>query len=145
MSVRSNSDIVKGNQLQVFIGNDPIAFATSCTLTVTTNTTQIATKDHGEYPSTLPQSITWEITADNLYAGDANLLTSQKEMSTVNVKFAPVSNYDSKGLVGTDHANWTAGNAIVSGDAYITSISINAATGDNATYSVTFTGAGPLS
>lgn len=162
----TNSDIFKGSALQLFINdsngqNDDICigFATSHTLSITTNTNELATKDHGDYPAVLPTTITWEVTAENVYATTsmAKLLGYVKNRTEIIIKFAEVGNYSQKdgaysyyavepGVIETSKSstNWTIGKIIGQGKAFITSYSINAAAGDNASISCTFTGSGPL-
>jgi len=147
----TNASIIKGNMLMVFYGGAALGFSTNSTATVTTNTTTVTTKDHGDYPSTLAQSISWEITSENLYTNDAaTLIAAQLNKQPVQITFAPASNYsntDEKGIVtdaGGADKSWTAGTAVLSGKALISSISINAPSGDNATYTVTFQGSGSL-
>ena len=147
---RNNSDIVKGSKLMVFYNNAPIGFATSHSLSVTTNTTEVSTKDHGDYPAVIAQSISWEITAENLYSNAGELIYMQivKDKIPVEIVFAPANNYDNSnepGVIG-NQKEWafTADDAIAKGKALITSFSINAPSGDNATMSVTFTGVGEL-
>lgn len=150
-AIRQNSDILKGSKLMVFIGDAPIAFATSHSLSITMNTTEISTKDHGDFPSVIGQNITWELTTENLYSdgGETALWNAMKTMQPVTVKFAPATEYDNAsaepGIVGVDSAtDWTPGTAIASGKALVTSLSVNAPSGDNATLSATFTGVGAL-
>lgn len=148
--IRNNNQIIKGSKLMVFLNDEPIAFSTSSSLSLTMNTTEVSTKDHGDFPSTIGQSITWEITTENLYSGEAEgpLWNAMKTMQPVTVQFAPASNYSNtsaqQGLLTDDQSNWTAGTAIASGEALITSLSVNAPAGDNATMSATFTGVGAL-
>ena len=151
-TVRKNSDIVKGSALQVKIGNDDIlGFATSHSLSITVNTTEVSSKDHGDYPGVIKQNTTWEVTCENLFCGEnwGNLNAYLDDDTPVTVEFVPV-NYISKGIVYDNdvpsgaQTSWTAGTAIASGPAYLTSLSLNAGAGDNATVSATFTGAGPL-
>lgn len=145
-----NTDILKGSKLMVFIGGNAVGFATSHSVNLTVNTTEVSTKDHGDYPAVLAQSISWEVTAENLYsdAGEQVYMDALLNKTPVQISFAPASNYsntDEKGIVGIQGAQgWSPGTAIVSGNALITSYSINAAAGDNATMSVTFTGVGAL-
>lgn len=150
-ALRSNTDIIKGNKLMVFLNDAPIAFATSHSLSITVNTSEVSTKDHGDFPSVIGNNITWEITTENLYSDNAEsaLWAAMKTMQPVTVKFAPASNYNNatsqKGIVGVESAaEWAAGTAIASGKALITSLSVNAPSGDNATLSATFTGVGEL-
>ena len=158
-----NKDIFKGSALQLFINdggsNDVcIGFATSHALSITTNTTELSTKDHGDYPAVLPTTVTWEVTAENVYATTSmtKLLGYVKNRTKVTVKFAEVGNYSQKegaysyeaiepGIIENDSkTSWSIGKIIGQGKAYITSYSINAASGDNASISCTFTGCGPL-
>ena len=85
----------------------------------------------------------------------AKLLGYVKNRTKVTVKFAEVGNYSQKdgaysyeavepGIIDNDSkTSWTIGKIIGQGKAYITSYSINAASGDNASISCTFTGCGP--
>ena len=158
-----NKDILKGSALQLFINDGGsqdvcIGFATSHALSITTNTTELSTKSHGDYPAVLPTTVTWEVTAENVYATTsmAKLLGYVKNRTKVTVKFAEVGNYSQKdgaysyeavepGIIDNDSkTSWSIGKIIGQGKAYITSYSINAASGDNASISCTFTGCGPL-
>lgn len=150
-ALRTNQDIIKGSKLMVFYNNAPIGFATSHSLSMTTNTSQVSTKDHGDFPATLAQNITWEITAENLYSelGEATYMQIQQSMQPVTLVFAEASNYSNttaqKGLPMEDSGTeWAVGTKIAEGKALLTSFSINAPAGDNATMSVTFTGTGEL-
>lgn len=149
MGYRNNSDIIKGSMLMVFIDDNPIAFATSHSLSFTTNTSEVSTKDHGLYPSLVVNSQTWEVTAENLASADSinqlfTILDKTKGGTPITLKFAKPSNWNDKGIVGGEGAaeNWTAGDIIAQGDAYLTSLQLNAPSGDNATISATFTGIG---
>lgn len=151
MAALTNADIIKGSKLMVFLGGSAIAFATSHSLSLTLNTSEVSTKDHGDSPAIVPQSISWDMTTENLYSGggETALFNAMKNMTPVDVSFVS-SNYSNtsaqKGIVGVQGAqDWTAeGDPIASGKAYITSLSINAPAGDNATLSATFTGNGAL-
>lgn len=158
-----NKDIFKGSALQLFINDGGsqdvcIGFATSHSLSITTNTNELSTKDHGDYPAVLLTTTTWEVTAENVYATTsmAKLLGYVKNRTKVTVKFAEVGNYSQKdgaysyeavepGIIDNDTKDsWSIGKVIGQGKAYITSYSINASSGDNASISCTFTGCGPL-
>lgn len=148
---RDNADIINGSMLMVFIGDNPIAFATSHSISFTTNTTEVSTKDHGLFPSTLAQSQTWEVSCENLASADSinslfDALNKAKNNTTVTLKFGKPGNWDDKGIVGSNGlaTNWSpsSGDILAQGDALLTSLSINAPAGDNATLSATFTGVG---
>ena len=146
-----NSDIVKGSMLQVQVGGNILGFATSHSLSITTNTTEVSTKDHGDYPAVIAQSVSWEVQCENLYTLDnkQKLMTIQTSKTPVTITFCEVSNYDAndeKGIVPGPNTNgdnsWTPGPIILTGQAYLTSFQVNAPAGDNATISCTFTGNG---
>ena len=143
---RSNSDIVNGSILMLFVNDKPIAFATSHSLSMTVNTTEISTKDHGAYPSVVAQSIGWELQIENLYSDEGNtaLLPILKAKQPVTVKFAKAGNWNDAGVVDNENLEYTTGDIIAQGKALCTSYSINAPTNDNATISATFTGVGEL-
>lgn len=152
-ALRTDKDIIKGSKLMLFIDNAPVGFATSHSLSMTTNTTQVSTKDHGDFPSTIAQNITWEVTAENLYSntGEGIYMTKMKTMQPITVVFAQASNYRNDIAQGTlpmseetNVAEWLLGQKIAEGEAIITSFSINAPAGDNATMSITLTGTGEL-
>ena len=144
-----SKQILKGDQLQLFINNNAPVWATSHTLTLTGNTVDIATKDHGSWGASEIGNLTWELTAECLYSdGDYDDMFDRMVAKTkLMVQFAKVANYDENGLVsvGGDVVAWQA-NPFYSkkGYAVVTSLTANANTGENATYSITFTGAGPL-
>lgn len=133
--------IIKGRDLMLFDSEGKsLAFATNHTLTITAQTTDISSKDHGIWGATEVSKYTWEIQSENLYteAGYANMFDKMLAGDSMTVKF---------GLKQTptppdseDLANQSAGTHYYTGDALITSLTANANNGDNATYSVTLTG-----
>ena len=142
--------ILKGDQIQLWdYDNGTLAYATSHTLTLTGNTTDVSTKDHGWWTATSVGSLTWEITAECLYTySDFDLLFNKMiHNEKIHLIWSEVDNYDPNGLTttGGNVQKWNYSQKYYSGYAVITSINANANTGENATYSVTFTGAGTLS
>lgn len=154
-----STDIVTGQELMVFYAGKSIAFSTSSSLSISGQTTDISTKDHGFFGATKLTGITWEITSDNLYtdAAYSNLfkaMTETREM--VEIVWGHYTEDASTALTGivsdgdfTGQDSWTAptgtsGKAYYKGNAYITSLNITASNGDNATMSITFSGVGAL-
>ena len=141
-------NITKGDQLMLFVGGKSIAFATAHTLTLTTNTTDIASKDHGIYGAKDVSTITWEITTENLFAESdyATLVDSMLAGQAVDVVFANAASWVKTGIDNSSKT-WTPDSAgtQLSGKALITSLTANANTGENATFSATFTGVGAIS
>lgn len=148
----NSNTIVKGQELMLFQNGESIAFATSHTLTVTGNTTDISSKDHGFFAASALTSITWEISSENLYTDNAynklfDAMVNKREPITV--VFGHYSDDASLAIAGiADSAteSWTAPTTTVyyEGKAYITSLTANAANGDNATFSITLSGVGKL-
>lgn len=144
-----SKQILKGDQIQLFINNNAPVWATSHTLTLTGNTVDIATKDHGSWGASEIGNLTWELTAECLYSdGDYDDMFDRMVAKTkLMIQFAQVANYDPNGLVSTGGSvqAWTPDvQSAKKGYAVVTSLTANANTGENATYSITFTGAGPL-
>lgn len=147
----TNADVIKGGHLMVFLEGNPIAFATSHSLSKTLNTQQISTKDHGDTAAVLPQNITWEVTTENLYSltGYQALNTAFNNMQAVTLYFGESTYSQSTAETSIVEANpakqnWTTAGFGETGKAYITSLQVTAAAGDNATFSATFTGTGSL-
>lgn len=141
------SQIIKGDELMLFKGNKALAYATSHTLTISGNALSIASKDHGYWDASQVGNISWEVSSENLYTEEDYdaLFDAMIAKTPVTVIFAKASNYDQNGLaaVGGTVQAWTPG-AGKQGTAVITSLEANAATGENATFTVTLTGSGPL-
>ena len=142
--------IVKGDSLMLFdSAGKAFAYATSHTLTLTGNPVDVSSKDHGFWAASEVGSLTWEITTENLYTDDDynKLFDLMVSAEPITVAFAKASNYNVNGLVSTGGSveSWTPDSTEYrSGKAVITSLTVNANTGENATYSATFTGAGAL-
>lgn len=150
--------IIKGDELMLFLNNKPLAFATSHTLTITGNTVDVASKDHGVWSSSEVGNIQWEITSENLYVDEESgeqaydtLFDAMVAKIPITVVFGKAANYTENGLVRAGNtesgapAEWEAPSSNYRrGQAVITSLTLNANSGENATYSSTFTGAGPL-
>jgi predicted secreted protein len=147
-----------------------IAFATSHTLTVSTDTQQTSTKDDGgKFQSSDYGIISWSASSENLCAYDGagynyqdliNLMLSQTKVdATFSIEGDSGTSYpyankkDSvedttndvwtpadTGTIGTT-ANKSLG---YTGTVLITSVEVNAPNGENATFSVQLQGDGPL-
>lgn len=63
--------IIKGRDLMLF-DNDghSYAYATNHTLTITAETTDVSSKDHGVWGASEVSKYTWEVTSENLYTTD---------------------------------------------------------------------------
>lgn len=159
--------IVKGENLMVFVGEGAtatsIAYATSHSLNINLSTTETSNKDqgHGEWQTYEGGVMSWDCSSDNL-VGDENshgktytdmvdLMLSKTPVSLVfginKPNTAEPTTEENGTLNEAPTTGWTANDAKVpyySGKALITSISLNAPNGDNASYTVSFQGCGGL-
>ena len=73
-------NIIEGSDLMIFAeigtGSTPVslAFATNCTLSISTETTSVTSKDHGTalWNTSTIKSLSWEATSENLYSDEVN-------------------------------------------------------------------------
>ena len=158
---------IKGDDLMLFNGETgkSYAFATAHTLTITADTADTSSKDHGVWTGNEVAKISWEITSENLYTSDGfdSLFKSMINRTAIPVAFGLKQKGEAdKTVVDEDYANWTpeykpdatgtptapeadtTTSKMYMGMAYITSLTANANTGENATYSVTLTGTGSI-
>lgn len=149
------ADIIKGDELMIFQSGSAMAYATSHTLTINGNTTDISSKDHGFWGASEIGNITWEATTENLYTENDydSLFDAMLNKTEIEIVFGYASNYDPNGLKPADSSDssdtrpsaWTQDNTKgYKGKAIITNLVANANTGENATFSATFTGRGAI-
>lgn len=156
--IRQNSEIVKGNELWLFIGTSsttkPTCFATSHSLNRSISTTSISSKDHGSTSYVTLGEGSWTASTEALMSinnNDTNAMDFVEIMDAYNtgalvyVTFGKLSNYSAAGIVDVDSATeWTIGTPNWTGKGYITSLQASGSNGDTATYSIEITGIGPL-
>ena len=143
-----SKQIIRGNELQLFINDEAPCWATSHTLTLGTETASVNTKDHGLTQSNTVTGLTWELSGEFLYSTtDVDMFVDlQLAAQPIQIMFSKVSNFSTAGLTraGGDTSAWLPSPIRLTGNAYISNITANAAAGDNATYTVTFTGTSSL-
>lgn len=147
------NNIIKGKDLMLFNENGHSwAFATNHTLTITAETTDVSSKDHGIWSGAEISKYSWEITSENLYTVEDydSLFSAMLAGDKVKVRFGLKN--QSEGADGKNVADgtttlhfWTAGASFYEGYVLITSLTANANNGENATMSVTLTGVGAIS
>lgn len=147
--------IVYGDELQLFLpvteGNKTVykslAFATNHVLSLSADTQEISSKDHGVYGAKVNTKISWEITADYLYSSDyATLANAMINRTQLKVIIGNVKDWSENGI-NNSATYWspdTNGDFVKQGDVTITSLTLNASNGEVANYSVTLTGSGAL-
>lgn len=157
--------ILKGDDLMIFDASGrSIAFATSHTLTLTADSQEISCKDSGVWKDNFITKMSWEVSSENLYSEDGykDLFDKMVEGKAIQIYFgkADATKYAKKSSdswsddnaltdksygINSPEEAWTVkGQYAYVGKAVISSLTLNAASGDNATYSATFTGTGKL-
>lgn len=142
------AEIIQGSDLMLFVGGKSIAFATNHTLSITAETTDTTHKDiKGGWSDSLVKSFSWEVTTENLFSNDGEggtfdtLFASMTSKTQVDVVF---------GLNESNATTVTTGGWVAptkgqyKGKARITSLQVNAPSGDNATFTATLQGCGVL-
>ena len=148
--------IIKGDNLMIFDANgESIALATSHTLSISADSSQINCKDGGIWSGGTVNKINWTIDTDNLYSTEEfdKLFTIMTNRTPVDVYFGlkaqtGTGDVDTDGVAPTGGGTqkvWTkAATGTYAGKAVITSLNVNAPSGDNATFTASFQGVGAL-
>lgn len=150
---------IKGSYLMAFVQCDKdikaIAMASSHTLKVSTDTKETTSKDSGGSFQTSEYGVTsWEATSENTYTLDEtnpgltydDLLDMMLTRKAVRLVLGMASQQQGATPVDTvPTTGWTPGSGCRTGEALITSLDLNMPNDDKASFSVTFTGTGPLS
>lgn len=140
--------IIKGRDLMLFDAEGKsYAFATNHTLTISAETADISSKDHGIWGGAEVTKYSWEITSENLYTTTEfdKLFNTMLTGSPVTVRFGlKAENDNSKSVADGDYTSWSAASGYYEGTAVITNLTANANNGDNATFSLTLTGSGSI-
>lgn len=144
----NTNKVIKGRDLMLFDSSGhSFAFATNHTFTLNAETAEISSKDHGIWGGSEVTKFNWEITTENLFTSTNfdSLFTLMMSGTPMKVRFGLKSENDNTlNVADGDYDYWTSGSVYYEGDAVITSLVANAANGDNATYTATFTGAGKI-
>ena len=143
--------IIKGRDLMLF--NDSghsYAYATNHTLSITAETTDVSSKDHGIWGASEIGKYNWEITSENLYTVTEydQLFDIMIVGQPITVRFGLKQTPADPSLVPADGDQalpyWSSTNTYYEGKVVVTSLVANANNGENATYSITLTGSGTL-
>lgn len=139
--------IIKGKDLMLFDNNGhSYAYATNHTLTITAETSDISSKDHGIWGGNEVSKYSWEITSENLYTSEDYGLMFDTMLTgePVTVRFGLKVDTGTQTVADGDLEYWTSDSSYYEGKVIITSLVANANNGENATYSITLTGCGAL-
>ena len=127
------ADIILGSDLMLFKGNNVIACATSCKLTLNANVLETSSKDSGKWATKQASKLSWTCSSDNLFTIEdyTALMDACIAREEVEIQFSTATNAKA-------NSNGYKGSVI------ITSVDANASDGDNATYTVSMEGTGEL-
>lgn len=123
------------------------AYATNHTLTLSGGNIDISTKDHGNCTYLLVDQYQWEITSENLYTTNDydSMFEKMLEGTQIPIIFGIKTDEGLKLVADGDIPNWMMNQTnYFRGNAIITSLVVNSNNGENATYSVTFSGCGKM-
>lgn len=141
------AQIIKGDDLMLFDEQGKsLAFATSHQLSISADAVETSSKDGGVWGSNEVNKINWEITSENLYTDNAydELFSKMIAREAIKVYFGTKKENDpEKTVADGDYDAWTGAKGYT-GKVLITSLTANASTGENATFSVTLTGSGKI-
>lgn len=139
----ATTGVFNGTSLVVLVGNEVVAHATSCTLSVSADLPDATTKQSGGWAEEISGLRSWSITTDglataeptgtNYTVGDLSTLITGSGRTSVTVKFTTANG--STPIVG---------DLVWSGSAFLESLDITADMESPVTYSASFTGTGQL-
>lgn len=141
------SKITYGGDMMLFIEGSPIAFSSAAKLDISLKTRDIGSKDSGFWDEKAAGKMSWTASSDSLMSdtltGNSNtyseLYTAMLTRVPVTIVFATAA-----GTAPDFTVSAVAGKTKFTGSGFITSLSMNAPDGDNASYSVSFEGTGAL-
>lgn len=140
--------VTKGKDLMIFQKvaevYKALASATNHTLSISAAVMEASSKDSGKWGDNEAGRMEWEMGTENLFVQlDFDTLFKAMvagEKLIVAFEIASNANNDE----GKPADGWTIGDGGYEGEVLITSLNANAPNGENATYSATFKGCGPL-
>jgi hypothetical protein len=143
---------LKGKDLMLWVDGSVVALSTDCTLDMTANLEDSASKDDGQWGNSEVSGFEWEATNESIDAAsaDANaadiaydaLFDKMVSGKAVEVTLGVPSNASDAGLPDAGWTKPTAG--VYAGNALITKLTRKGTKGSNATASVSLKGVGEL-
>lgn len=143
----SRPKVINGSDLMVFskVGTTMASFAcaTTCTVNVTAELLETSSKDSGAWKEQDARKLGWNLKSDQLMtiAGYDAVFAAMVARQAVDIEFGVAGNAGSEGMPAE---GWTVPVVGYMGKAIITSLDLNAGDNENATYSVSMEGTGPL-
>ena len=146
-----NTQLVRGNEFSLYLtqGKTVIAYATSCSLQVDSETIDTSSKFSCKWASNLGGNASYTISADALYCQNIGSGVSFDTLLKYMVAGEQVSWYmgeemDHDGPCADNPHTLDTGSTYYNGKAVITSVSLEAGNNEIASCSITLTGAGEI-
>ena len=151
-----NNNVIMGSDIMVFLGGKTIGFATSCSLELSGDSTDISNKDFGNgWASSKITNRSWTVSSDNMYAEKSDMDNTSESFedlfdayvngTEVTIKWQPTTNYNAEERVNDKPSTgWVGAGVSYTGKARVTSLSATADNGSAGTYTVQFTGIGAI-
>lgn len=136
--------LLNGTDLLLKVGTDGnevlVAFATSCSLEISADEIDQTNKESTGWKSIIQGTRSWSLSADAMYQNEAQ--ASRKAFkdffANVNAREKVFIELTIAGALNAD------ANVFYSGQAFVSSLSVNGGTEDQATWSISLTGTGAL-
>lgn len=139
-------DLRKGEELMIFVDDEPIAYTTSHSRTMNVDTKDVSSKMSGDFDSSMPGKISWSISIEAL----TSMTTGHKSKDTLMkalVQRKPIRIKECDVIRGVDETGaktFKMGTVHYQGDAIITKLDEKSANGEYDTFSSELKGTGPL-
>lgn len=150
------SKIIDGGDLMLFVNGHSIAFATSHSLSISTETSETTNKDiRGGWAASKVKKFSWTCNTENLYAnaGSGTTFADLFDLMVAKTEITAIFGLKSQGAsADVPTTGWTPATSLsdsttvnyYTGSVVITSLEVNAPDDDNATFTCEFTGCGAL-
>ena len=139
---------IKGGDMMLFVGGKSIAYATSHTLEINADTTDVSNKDEGggNWATSEVNMLNWSCTSENLYSvdGEGKKFDELFDLMIAKEPIAAVFSVKSQSVDEVPQGGWSPSTPKYTGNVIITSLSLNAPNGEYATFTANFQGVGAL-
>lgn len=139
-------DLRKGEELMIFVGDNPIAYTTSHTLDTSVDTKDVSSKMSGDYDSSMPGKISWSISIEALtsittgHQSKEALMKALVERKPIRIEACEVT----RGVDTSGAKTFTKGKVNYQGDCIIVKLNEKSSHGEYESFSCELKGTGPL-
>ena len=148
--------VIKGGDMMLFVGGTSIGYATNHTLSISADTKETSTKDSGgKWQTSEVGILSWTASSENLMSNDeegkgytdlVDYMINKTVLTGVFTLEGNSTDLDANKLDNVPNGGWIPNNntPALTGQMIVTSVELNAPNGENATFTVNFTGTGAL-